>query len=116
MAYTIESLPPEFLPDTDPYLEAVRHAHGIADTAQGQEVRDQIQNIWQSSLVDPDGFATRVELMEILIGERVDGSEQDSLGHLRLHLIQPETFERFIGGVASAKGWLEEDRAATQQQ
>lgn len=114
--YAIESLPPPFEPDTDDYIEGIRHSHGIADSAQGQEARDQVHAVWQSSLTDPDGLSIRIELMEILMGDRVDGSEQGSLGYLGLHLVQPETFEKFIRGVARAKGWLEEDRAAAPEE
>ena len=115
MAYTIESLPPEFQPGTNEYIEVIRHAHNIDDTAQGQDVRHQARTIWQSSLTNPNGFSTRIELMEILMGDSVGGSEQGSLGYLRHHLAQPESFESFLGGVAAAKGRLEEDRAAANQ-
>jgi len=112
MSYTIESLPPEFKLGTDPYLDSIRDKYNIDNQAQGQQVRDQARSIWQSSLSNPDGFTQRLELMEILMGDRVSGAEQSSLGYLLYHLVQPETFESFIDGVAAAKGWLEEDRAA----
>lgn len=113
MQYPIESLPPEYQLGDDPYLDSIRQQHSIPDVAQGQEVRDMVRAIWSDTLRDSDGFNSRVQLMEILMGDRVGGEEVGSLGYLYYHLKEPETFEAFLGGVAAAKGWIEEDRSST---
>jgi hypothetical protein len=86
MAYAVESLPPEYTPGTDPYLDSIRQQHDISAEAQGQEARDRVRNIWELSLTGTDGFADRIQLMEILMGDRVDGQEIGSLGYLYFHL------------------------------
>lgn len=114
MSYSVESLPPEYNPGTNPYLDSIRQKHSISPEDKGQDVRDKVHALWRTSLGRADGVNNRIQLMEILMGDRVEGQEIGSLGYVYLHIQQPESFESFIGGVAAAKGWLEEDRAAQQ--